>query len=113
MISTEPLESNSVAMSPGRRAALSFAFAFTLAIAGAALLPATVVRAQNTQDSQQAAARDDDAIQSDVAYALLHSQAWMQILADVLGRPLLASTEPEASSRGVALLVLETLGLNQ
>jgi gluconokinase len=43
--------------------------------------------------------------------ALLHSPAWMQILADVLGRPLLASTEPEASSRGVALLVLETLGL--
>jgi gluconokinase len=43
--------------------------------------------------------------------ALLHSPAWMQILADVLGRPLLASTEAEASSRGVALLVLETLGL--
>jgi gluconokinase len=43
--------------------------------------------------------------------ALLHSPAWMQIVADVLGRPLLASSEPEASSRGVALLGLETLGL--
>jgi len=43
--------------------------------------------------------------------ALLHSPAWMQIVADVLGRPLLASSEPEASSRGVGLLALETLGL--
>ncbi len=43
--------------------------------------------------------------------ALLHSPTWMQIVADVLGRPLLASAEPEASSRGVALLGLETLGL--
>jgi gluconokinase len=45
--------------------------------------------------------------------ALLHSPAWMQIVADVLGRPLLASSEPEASSRGVSLLALETLGLLQ
>jgi gluconokinase len=43
--------------------------------------------------------------------ALLHSPAWMQILADVLGRPVLASSEPEASSRGASLLALETLGL--
>jgi gluconokinase len=43
--------------------------------------------------------------------ALLHSPAWMQIVSDVLGRPLLASSEPEASSRGVSLLALETLGL--
>jgi gluconokinase len=43
--------------------------------------------------------------------ALLHSPAWMQILADVLGRPVLASAELEASSRGAALLALETLGL--
>jgi gluconokinase len=43
--------------------------------------------------------------------ALLHSPAWMQIVADVLGRPLLASSEPEASSRGAALLGLEALGL--
>ncbi|RMF84154.1 MAG: carbohydrate kinase [Nitrospinota bacterium] len=41
----------------------------------------------------------------------LHSRAWVQIMADVLGKPVIASAEPEASSRGVALLVLETLGL--
>jgi gluconokinase len=42
--------------------------------------------------------------------ALLRSPAWMQIVADVLGRPLLASAESEASSRGASLLTLETLG---
>ena len=45
--------------------------------------------------------------------ALLHSPAWMQIMADVLGRPVLASTEPEASSRGVGLLALETFGCSR
>ncbi len=43
--------------------------------------------------------------------ALLHSPAWLQITADVLGRPVLASAELEASSRGASLLALETLGL--
>ena len=43
--------------------------------------------------------------------ALLHSPTWMQILADVLERPVLASAEPQASGRGAALLALETLGL--
>jgi gluconokinase len=43
--------------------------------------------------------------------ALLRSRAWMQILADVLGRPVSASLELEASSRGASLLALETLGL--
>lgn len=42
--------------------------------------------------------------------ALLSSPAWMQIVADVLGRPLVASGEAEATSRGVALLALRTLG---
>lgn len=42
--------------------------------------------------------------------ALLQSPAWMQIFADVLGRPLVASAEPEATSRGVALLALQALG---
>jgi gluconokinase len=40
---------------------------------------------------------------------LLNSPAWMQIFADVLGRPVLASAEPEATSRGAALLALEAL----
>jgi gluconokinase len=42
--------------------------------------------------------------------ALLHSPTWLQILADVLGRPLHMSNEPEASSRGASLLAAETLG---
>jgi gluconokinase len=41
---------------------------------------------------------------------LLHSPVWMQIFADVLGRPVIASAEPEATSRGAALLALESLG---
>jgi gluconokinase len=42
---------------------------------------------------------------------LLQSPAWMQMMADVLGKPVVASAIPEASSRGVALLVLESLGV--
>ncbi len=41
---------------------------------------------------------------------LLNSPAWMQIMADALGRPVIASIEPEATSRGAALLALEALG---
>jgi gluconokinase len=41
---------------------------------------------------------------------LLHSPAWMQIFADVLGRPVVASAEAQATSRGTALLALESLG---
>jgi gluconokinase len=43
--------------------------------------------------------------------ALLRSPAWMQIMADALGRPVLASSEVEASSRGAALVALESLDL--
>ena len=42
---------------------------------------------------------------------LLHSPAWMQIMADVLGHPVTASTVDEASSRGNVLLALEALGV--
>lgn len=45
--------------------------------------------------------------------ALRGSPAWAQLLADVLGQPLYAAAEPEATSRGVALLALEALGLLQ
>lgn len=41
--------------------------------------------------------------------ALLRSPAWMQIMADALGSPVQASLEAEASSRGAALLGLESL----
>ncbi len=42
--------------------------------------------------------------------ALLRSPAWMQIMADVLGRPVVASAESEATSRGAALLALRAIG---
>jgi gluconokinase len=42
--------------------------------------------------------------------ALLNSPAWMQIFADVLGRTVVASAEPEATGRGSALLALRSLG---
>jgi gluconokinase len=43
--------------------------------------------------------------------ALLNSPAWIQIMADSLGRAVHVSTEAEASSRGASLLTAETLGL--
>lgn len=43
--------------------------------------------------------------------ALRGSPAWMQIIADVLGRPLVASGEAETTSRGTALLALRSLGV--
>jgi gluconokinase len=42
--------------------------------------------------------------------ALVGSPAWAQIIADALGRPLVVSTEEEATSRGAALLALDALG---
>jgi gluconokinase len=42
--------------------------------------------------------------------ALLKSPTWTQMMADVLGQPVVASQATEASSRGAALLALETLG---
>ncbi len=42
--------------------------------------------------------------------ALLSSPTWMRIIADALGRPVVASEEDEATSRGVALLALRSLG---
>ena len=42
--------------------------------------------------------------------ALRSSPVWLQIIADVLGRPLLLGGVAEASSRGAALLALEAVG---
>ncbi len=42
--------------------------------------------------------------------ALLRSPAWVQIMADALGQPVVASGEREGSSRGAALLALVHLG---
>jgi gluconokinase len=43
--------------------------------------------------------------------ALMASDVWKQIMADVLGRPIVASEEREASSRGATLLALRALGV--
>lgn len=42
--------------------------------------------------------------------ALLASRVWVQMIADVLARPIELSQAREASSRGAALLALETIG---
>jgi len=43
--------------------------------------------------------------------AIGRSRAWTRIIADALGRPVTWSRESEATSRGAALLALETLGV--
>lgn len=43
-------------------------------------------------------------------YALRSSPAWVQLIADVLGRRLLVAEVNEASTRGAALLALEAAG---
>jgi gluconokinase len=42
--------------------------------------------------------------------ALLHSPVWTQMMADTLSHPITRCVEPEATSRGAALLALERLG---
>jgi gluconokinase len=44
-----------------------------------------------------------------VSGGILNSPTWLQIMADVLNQPVIASAEKEATSRGAALLALETL----
>jgi gluconokinase len=62
-------------------------------------------------DSPQAASRKPQASTIIASGgSLLSSPTWMQIIADTLGHAILASDEPEATSRGVALLALEALG---
>jgi gluconokinase len=43
--------------------------------------------------------------------ALLANPAWLQVFADVMGRPIEVSGAPEGSARGAALVALERLGL--
>jgi gluconokinase len=42
--------------------------------------------------------------------ALRSSPVWLQIIADVLGRPVMLGSASEASMRGAALLALEAVG---
>ena len=43
--------------------------------------------------------------------ALLHSPVWTQMMADTLAHAVIQCTEPEATSRGAALIALERLGV--
>jgi gluconokinase len=43
--------------------------------------------------------------------ALLASKAWAQMMADAIGRPVFECLQPEASSRGAALIAAEQLGI--
>ncbi|HVD47760.1 MAG TPA: gluconokinase [Candidatus Limnocylindria bacterium] len=43
--------------------------------------------------------------------ALLSSRAWLQMMADAIGRPIAAGRSREASSRGAAIFAIEGLGL--
>jgi gluconokinase len=43
--------------------------------------------------------------------AIRHLPAWAQLIADALGLPVALSGEPEATSRGIALLALQSLGV--
>jgi gluconokinase len=45
--------------------------------------------------------------------AILSSPAWMQMMADAIGREIVVGGPKEASSRGAAMFALETLGLTQ
>jgi gluconokinase len=45
--------------------------------------------------------------------AILSSPAWMQMMADAIGREVVAGTTKEASSRGAAVFALEALGVAQ
>jgi gluconokinase len=44
-------------------------------------------------------------------HALLVNDAWLQMLADVLGRPVEVSAEAEGSARGAAVVALERMGV--
>ena len=43
--------------------------------------------------------------------ALPHSPAWTQMFADAIGKPVTVAEEPEASSRGAAMLAMEAAGI--
>ncbi len=79
--------------------------------------PAEIVRAVLESIAYRFAliARDLDALAPEATIvasgnALRSSPVWLQIIADVLGRPLMFGGTPEASSRGAALLALEAVG---
>lgn len=74
-----------------------------------AMLQAVALRLALVYDLLKPSAAPAHAIVASGA-ALDRSRAWAQLIADALGQPIVRSTEPEATSRGVALLALEAVG---
>ncbi len=75
-----------------------------------AFLEAVAYRFAIVDEMLRAAAPDTGEIVASGG-GLLSSPAWLQIMADVLGRPIHVSAEVETTSRGGALLALEALGV--
>lgn len=97
----------SLGWDPGRRGAIEgLTFATTALDIAQAGLEAVCYRLADVLDAI-------GGIESVVATggALLANDAWLQVLADVLGRPVEVSAVPEGSARGAALVALERLGL--
>jgi gluconokinase len=74
-----------------------------------AALASVALRFRNVYEIMQSALGDPrDLVGS--GSALLHSPAWMQMMADTLSHSVIRCVEPEATSRGAALLALERIG---
>src|SRR5688572_7454742 len=73
-----------------------------------AAMEAVVFRLAEVFDQLNDVSKIEDIVVS--GGALDHSPVWTQIIADVLGRDLLVSNQPEASLHGAVLLALESIG---
>lgn len=74
-----------------------------------AALASVALRFRNVYEIMQSALGDPrDLVGS--GSALLHSPVWMQMMADTLSHSVIRCVEPEATSRGAALLALERIG---
>src|SRR3989440_4896471 len=92
---------------PHRRGAIAgLRFATTPADIAQAALEAVCYRLADVLD----AVGDVESVVA-TGRALLANAGWLQMLADVLGRPVEVSDVPEGSARGAAMIALERLGL--
>lgn len=74
-----------------------------------AALEAVALRFRNVYETMKASLGEPREVVASGA-ALLHSGVWRQMMADALGHPIVECREPEATSRGAALLALERMG---
>lgn len=75
-----------------------------------AALEAVALRFRNVYELMEAALGMPRGIVASGS-ALLHSPVWTQMMADTLAHPVIPCLEPEATSRGAALMALERLGV--